>query len=210
MNRELWAIFILGHASVMAEEVVQDFESLQLGKPPKEFLVLEGKFAVVAHGGGKTLKLEPEPLAECGLLLGKSSKGPMTVEARVLANKRGRRSFPRFGVGTHGISGYRIRVVPAWKRIELIHGDEVVEKAPFQWKSGTWCFMKLALSNAGGRPKVRAWVWMDGEESPAEPTLTFDGEEGELGQGKATIWGTPYSGKEILYDDIKVTRAPAD
>ena len=154
------------------------------------------------------LKLSPDPLIECGLLFGKSSKGPMIVEGRVFTAKKGRRSFPRFAMGVHGISGYRLRVVPAQKRIELVHNEEIVKTVDFAWESEKWCSMKLAFIDNEGAPKVQAWVWMSGQEPTQEPLLEFVGEKGTSSQGKASLWGTPYSGKELLFDDLKVTWEP--
>ena len=36
-----------------------------------------------------------------------------------------------------------------------------------------------------------------------EPVITFS-HDGTPGQGKASIWGTAYSGKVILFDDISL------
>ena len=105
-----------------------------------------GEFEVIEHEGGKIVKLPADPIIECGLLFGKSSKNAMTVEAKAFAEKRGRRSFPRFGVGVHGVSGYRVRVVPAAKKLELVHFEEVIHSEPFVWKSGEWCHLKLVLA----------------------------------------------------------------
>lgn len=211
MNKSLVVIMLcLFATSAAAEEATQDFEGLELGYPPDELFIIDGNFEVVAHESGKVLRVPPDPIIECGLLFGKSSKGAMTAEAKVLASKRGRRSFPRFGLGVHGISGFRVRVVPAQKRIELVHQEEVIKTSAFPWKSGSWCRMKLRLSqNQDGRPKVQAWVWMEGQKEPEKANLDFEGEPGKSSQGKASIWGTPYSGKEILFDDLKVTWTPA-
>ena len=205
----LIAALLLFQINVLADEVIQDFEKLDLGYPPDELFIIDGNFEVVEHDKGRALKLLPDPLIECGLLFGKSSKGPMTVEGRAFSTKRGRRSFPRFAMGVHGISGYRLRVVPAQKRIELVHNEAVVKTADFLWESGKWCSMKLAVSENDGTPIVKAWVWMSGQKASNEPTLEFEGEKGTSSQGKASLWGTPYSGKPILYDDLKVTWEPS-
>lgn len=198
-----------------AEEWSQDFEKLEPGLPPDELFVIDGEFEVVdQEGEGKALRLPATPLIECGLLFGKSSKGSMSAETKVLALKKGRRSFPRFALGVHGISGYRLRVVPAQKRIELVHEEEVVTTVPLQWESGAWCSLKLVVTMGEGddaKPKVEGWVWNTADgEAPEKPSIVFEGEAGQSGQGKASIWGTPYSGKDILFDDLKVTWTPAE
>lgn len=197
--------------SAWADEYVQDFEKAELGYPPDEFMVIDGEFEVVEHEGGKLIKVPADPIMECGFLFGKSSKNAMTVEAKTFAEKRGRRSFPRFGVGVHGVSGYRARVVAASKKIELVHLEEVIHSAPFAWKSGEWCHLKLELTFTDGKPKIDVWAWMAGEDAkqPETPTLSHEGKEAIASQGKASVWGTPYSGKDILYDDLKTTWEPS-
>jgi hypothetical protein len=67
--------------SSWADEYVQDFEKAELGYPPDELMVIDGEFEVIEHEGGKIVKLPADPIIECGLLFGKSSKNAMTVEA---------------------------------------------------------------------------------------------------------------------------------
>ena len=52
---------------------------------------------------------------------------------------------------------------------------------------------------------------MAGEKAkqPETPTLTYEGEADSSSQGKASVWGTPYSGKDMLFDDLKVTWTPS-
>ncbi|NCF86072.1 MAG: hypothetical protein GWQ08_11160 [Verrucomicrobiaceae bacterium] len=213
MNRFFFLLLFtpLLATSSWADEYVQDFEKAELGYPPDELMVIDGEFEVIEHEGGKIVKLPADPIIECGLLFGKSSKNAMTVEAKAFAEKRGRRSFPRFGVGVHGVSGYRVRVVPAAKKLELVHFEEVIHSEPFVWKSGEWCHLKLSLTNSSGKPQVKAWVWTAGVDAkqPDAPTLTYEGEAGSSSQGKASLWGTPYSGKDMLFDDLKVTWEPS-
>lgn len=209
MSRLFAFLLALGLGTASAEEVVERFDDRETGYPPEELFVIDGNFDVVAQGEGKVLRLKADPIIECGVLFGKSSKGAMTAEAKVLASKRGRRSFPRFGLGIHGVSGHRVRVTPARKCIELVHEEEVVTTAPFTWKSGEWCHLKLKISLEEDKATLEAWAWMEGDEAPQKPSLTHESEASASGQGKASVWGTPYSGKEILYDDLKVSSEEA-
>lgn len=187
-----------------AEEWANDLESWELGTPPEDLFVIDGDFEVHDHEGGKVLRLPPDPLIECGLLFGNSSKASMTASVDVWAEKRGRRSFPRFGIGVHGISGFRLRVVPAQKRLELLYQEEVIEQVPFAWKSGTWIHLKLAIVKGSDKPTIKAWAWLADGEEPEEPNLMHTPAEDVPTQGKASLWGTPYSGKDILFDNLKV------
>ena len=198
-------------AAAWADDYTLDFEKADLGYPPDDLMVIDGDFKVIEHEGGKVIQLPGDPILECGLLFGKSSKGDTTVEAKVFAEKQGRRSFPRFGIGLHGVSGYRLRMVPASKTLELLFSEEVVHSVPFVWQSGQWYQLKASLTLTDSKPKIDAWVWMDGEDAkaPETPTLTFEGEAGTSSQGKPSIWGTPYSGKDILFDDLKATWTPS-
>ncbi len=193
-------------AALMAEDYqyAQNFDKLELGDPPDELFVVEGDFQVVAQEGEtRALQLPAIPLVENGALFGKSSKGAMTAEVRVMATKK-RRSYPRFALGVHGISGYRLRVVPAKNLVELVKDEEVVHTAPYQWTSGQWCQMKISVFvNSEGKTVVQGWAWSEGD-APKEPSITLTSDEAP-GQGKASIWGSPYSGKDIVYDDLKVT-----
>ena len=87
-------------------------------------MVIEGGFKISDDGGNKVLELEAEPVADGAMLFGQSIKGAGTITARIKAGK-GRRAFPRFGVGLHGISGTKLRIVPAQKQIEIAREDEV-------------------------------------------------------------------------------------
>ena len=214
MNKALLAIILtttlLAH-SLQAEELVEDFEKAELGEIGDQFMVIDGEFEVIQQEDNKVLKLPSDPLIECGLLFAKSTRSATTVEGRVYAEKRGRRSFPRFALGAHGVSGYKIRVVPAQKRVELVFQDEVIANAPFTWKSGEWCSLRLELSKDGDTPKLQAWAWMNNNgdtKAPKDPILTHTGEAGTRSQGKPSVWGTPYSGKDILFDDLKATWTP--
>ena len=182
----------------------QNFEKLEFGDPPDELFVVEGDFQVIAMTDvNKALKLPAIPLVENGALFGKSSKGAMTAEVRVKGEKK-RRSYPRFALGVHGISGYRLRVVPAKKQVELVKDEEVVHTAPYTWTTAAWCQMKISVStDAVGKTVVQGWVWSGSDAVPEKPSITLVSDEAP-GQGKASIWGSPYSGKDIVYDDLKV------
>ena len=185
----------------------QDFENVKVGEAPEAVMEIEGAFTVVEEDGKKFLRVGVEPLAENGIVLGPSMKAGGTVEAKIRSFKK-RRSYPRFGVGLHGISGYRLRVVPSSKKVELLRNEEVVVEKEFMWKPDTWTNLKLEIKQSGDKWSIRAWVWpvAEGDEGkqPKQATLEHSDEE-PPGQGKASLWGTPYSGRPVDFDDVKVT-----
>ena len=94
-----------------------DFQALMPGAVPEDNFMStdqEAKFVIVADGENKLLELQPQPIVDGGMLLGKSVRGTCMVTAKIKATGK-RRTHPRFGVGVHGISGPRLRVVPATK-----------------------------------------------------------------------------------------------
>jgi len=189
-----------------AEETVkftQDFEEAEAGSLPDGMMEIEGAFTVEALDGRKALKLAEAPLAEDAVILGPSFKGAGSVMASVKADKK-RRSFPRFGVGLHGISGYRLRVVGASGMVELVKNEEVVKAVAFAWKSELWTTLKLELREADGKWIVEGRVWAEGTEAPGEPTIALETDK-EPGQGKASLWGTPYAGLPIWFDSVEIT-----
>lgn len=181
------------------------FTDAPSGKPSKEFLILDGKFVVSEVDGNKVLELPGEPLETFGILFGPNQKEGLCVTARIQSESK-RRTFPSFGIGLNGVSGPRLLVEPAKKAIEIHRGTEEKVTAKYDWKSGTWTQLRLQIVKiAEGKWRVMAKVWPEGETEPAE-WLVYDDEK-EPPNGRPSVWGTPYSGKRILFDDLVVTPA---
>ncbi len=184
--------------------ITLDFEGIAPGEVPEETaFVIDGDFRIVARGDNQVLEIAEAPLVESGALVGGNLEGDVVISAKAHATSKGR-SHPRFGVGTHGMSGYRMRVVPARKVVELVYREGTVAEVPFVWKSGTWLHLKLSVTKGEGEMwSIVGKVWAEGEAEPEEPTL--ERTEKELrGKGKASVWGTPYSGTPIAFDDVVV------
>ncbi|MGI9242260.1 MAG: hypothetical protein ACR2RV_15790 [Verrucomicrobiales bacterium] len=184
----------------------QDFETVEVGEAPDDVMEIDGTFTVFEEDGNKFLRVGIEPLAENGIILGPSMKAGGSVQAKIRSFKK-RRSFPRFSVGLHGISGYRLRVVPSSGTVELLKNEEVVVSEKFAWKADQWTNLKLEIKPAGDQWSIRGWVWevADGEagEQPEKPSIEHV-DKSAPGQGKASLWGSPYSGKPVDFDDVKV------
>ena len=193
-------------APAPAPEVVkQDFSQLEVGALPDEIMVIEGAFTIVAEGDNKLLQLGTEPLTEGGVLLGKSLKKGGTIKAKVRASSK-RRSFPRFAVGIGGTSGFRCRVAPAEKLMEIVKEDTRLTTANVEWKSDAWYWVELRVLPAATADQwtVEGRLWEDGQPRPDAALLTHTATEAPS-SGKASVWGAPFSEKPIFFDDIEIT-----
>ena len=181
-----------------------DCEGWSEGEPPKEVFVVEGKVNVVAKDGNKALQIEVGELVDANALLGDSANGSASIEARVFGTKQGR-SMPRFAIGVHGQSGYRLVMFAAQKQLQLMKGDEVVKSIPFTWVSDAWLKLKLDVKKVGeGKWTIAAKAWPADAAEPAEAAITH--EDATLkGQGKCSMWGTTFSNTPILFDDVKIS-----
>lgn len=201
----LIAALVLPLALAAAEprKFVFDSEAWKEGEVPEEVFVVEGKFSIAAKDGNKAIQIGVGELVESNALLGDSARGSASIEAKVFASKQGR-SFPRFAVGVHGQSGYRLSIFAAKKELQLIKQEEVVKSIPFTWTSDVWLKMKLEAKKVEeGKWTVKGKVWPANEAEPAEAQFTV--EDSTLkGQGKCSIWGTTFSNTPILFDDVKV------
>lgn len=186
-----------------------NFEKCAVESVPEEFLVLDGAFKVQQEGGNKFLELPGAPLDTFGLLFGPTEKDGLAVAARVFGTGNGRR-YPAFGVGLNGVGGYKLQVSPGKKALELLRGDTLKKSIPYEWPSGQWIHLRLDLrkSKAGGWI-VSGKVWTAGQPEPTALTISIEDMEEPLA-GRASIWGMPYSGTPIRFDDLAVLTSTAD
>jgi len=98
-----------------------DFSEMEAGELPVGFLVLEGSFSVEKSAEQSYLKLSPTPLVESAVQMGDRFEGDGVIKVRIKAESEGRRA-PSFGAGLHGVSGFRLSVMPSGRKIELKHG----------------------------------------------------------------------------------------
>ena len=190
-----------------AEPLYQtNFEKTKTGEVPEDFLVLDGDFAVKQEEGNKYLELPGAPLDAFGFMFGPSARHGNEISARMFGTKKGRR-YPVFGIALNGVNGYRLQVAPAKRAIELLKGSAVMAKVPFRWGGGEWLRLALRVEQTGATEwTVSGRVWADGKKAPAKPTITHK-ETKEPRNGKPSIWGSPYSGTPIRYDDIVVKKS---
>jgi hypothetical protein len=178
------------------------------GKLPEgEFLALAGNFEVKDVGGDRVLELPGTPLESMGVLFGPAPERPaMAVSARIWGRRPGRR-YPEFGVGSNDAGGYKLWLMPRRKAVALRKGDETLATAPHNgWKPETWTRFRLSVSEAaGGKWAVRGKVWPADGAEPNEWSIRFEDSEAPTA-GRASVWGNPYSGQPIRFDDLRVER----
>lgn len=186
---------------------VQDFSAVEGEGLPDGIMVLDGQFAVKGTGPERCLELPGAPLESFGVLFGPAAKEGREASARIQGTKTGRK-FPTFAVGLNGVNGYKVRVSPAKNAVELVYGDSLEVKAtvPFQWKSGEWTHLKIRVARAGTGVLVEGKAWQGGDE-PAQWSLRHEATDAPP-PGMAGVWGMPFSGTTIRFDDLRVETLP--
>lgn len=207
MKRLFLAASLLVATSLSAQQL-QTFEikadDWAEGEPPKEVFVVDGTIKIAARDGNKAIVIDPNPITDASAQLAVSASGSASIEAKILAIKRGR-STPRFGISVHGMSGHRLIVNPAKKTLELIKNDQTLATVPFAWTSEVWVKVKLeAKKSADDTWLITGKAWLADAAEPAEPLIKHE-EKTLKGQGKCAIWATPFSGEPVFFDDIRLS-----
>ena len=180
-----------------------DFESVNADSVPEEMMVLGGQFSVKEFDGNRALELPRDPLEDFGALFGPAESDGVAVRARIRSEST-KRLAPRFGVGLSGVAGYRLLVAPGQNVLQLLKDQQVVASAPFEWKSGTWTSLHLQVRKISeSKWNIEGRAWTNGTPEPKDWSISFEVSEAPPA-GKASIWGAPYSGKPILFDDLNV------
>ncbi|HEU0008606.1 MAG TPA: hypothetical protein VFT34_02205 [Verrucomicrobiae bacterium] len=210
MTQYFTCLLLAGAVSTFAADpkpvYENNFEKAAVGNAPDDMLVLDGAFAVKEEGGNKFLELPGAPLDTFGALFGPTETNGLAVSARVHGTSKGRR-FPTFGVGLNGVGGHRLLVSPAKKLLELYKGDEVLATAPYSWVSDSWTLLRLqSRKTKDGEFKIEGKAWKQGDAEPKEWQITHI-EKAETPAGRPSLWGNPYAGTAIRYDDLRVTKA---
>ena len=205
-NSQPWLAAILCAVALGAgaERYSNNFTSAEVGKVPQEFQVASGAFAVAEKDGNKFLELPGEPLDSFGLLFGPKQPPEASAGARIQGESTGRR-FPEFGVGVGDVGGYRLMLLPGQKKLELRKGDDPVADAPLlqPWTSGTWTQMRLQVrKTADGKWKIEGKAWPADAPEPKVWTLSAETTTAP-NAGRASVWGVPFSGKPIRFDDLQ-------
>ena len=210
MRMTSWVIGLALTAAVFSSDAqvlyTNGFDKAEVEKVPEDMMVLDGGFSVKEEGGNKFLELPGAPLETFGVLFGPTEASGLAVSARAQSTGKGRR-FPTFAVGLNGVGGFKLQVSPAKKLVELVKGEEVVASAPFTWESGSWTMLRLQCRKVkDGEFKVEGKAWKQGDAEPKEWQVSRV-EAAESPAGRSSVWGMPFAGTPIKYDDCVVTRA---
>jgi hypothetical protein len=210
MGTKTWlSVLVLMAAAGFADAqalYTNSFDNAELDKVPDDMLVLEGGFAVKEEGGNRFLELPGAPLETFGVLFGPTEASGLAVSARFQGTGKGRR-YPTFAVGLNGVGGFKLQAAPAKKLVELVKGEEVVARAPFSWESGSWTMLRLQCRKMkDGEWKVEGRAWKQSEAEPKEWQVSH-AESVESPAGRPSVWGMPFAGTPIRFDDLLVSRA---
>jgi hypothetical protein len=211
--RSFVGIILVGLSSWLAAQesgplYENNFEKAAVGKVPDDLLILDGGFAVKEEGGNKVLELPGAPLDTYGVLFGPAEKADVAVTGRFHGTLKGRR-FPAFAIGLNGVAGYKLRVSPGKKELELVKGDDIKASVPYTWTSGSWTLLRLQLRKVKeGEWRVEGRAWKQGDKEPAEWAISWT-DTTEPSAGRPSVWGNPYAGTPIQFDDLVFTRVAA-
>lgn len=169
---------------------------------PNDLFILDGRFSIRKTDAGNVLELDPTPLRNFGVLFGPNRSTNIVARARVRAESAGRRHSV-FAVGLGGVSGYRLRVAPGKARIELTRQDEVLASSSFTPPKNAWVAIELRTRSADGKWRIEGRAWADGGAEPENWPLHHVTPEAPP-HGRASIWGEPFAGKPIQFDQLSV------
>jgi hypothetical protein len=192
-----------------------DFKQYKLDAEPDDW-ILDGPFTVRRFEDGRVLKLTPTMIddyvalanpmisdAAIEKLLVTSSRSGQ-IRARIHTLRKGRRLYSRFGVGLGGDEGFKLLIAANAGQLQLWHNDKLLNKMPFKWASGQWAHLRLVVF-----PKDKSQWVIQGKawQTPTEPDKWMIGIRvaSEPPVGRPALWGTPYAGKPIYFDDVIVS-----
>jgi hypothetical protein len=169
-------------------------------------MVLDGNFTVKAEGTNKFLELPGAPLDSFAVQFGPAETNSVSVSAAIRSTAKARRA-PSFGIGLYGVAGLKLQVTPAKKLLELFKDQALLGSAPFEWKSGEWTVVQLQASAAGeDKWKIEGKAWTKGAPEPATPMIAMEFKADAPLSGRASVFGSPFSGMPIQFDDLRVAK----
>lgn len=178
-------------------------QEAEVDQASADVFLVSGLFTTKEEGTNRYYEVAALPLDDSIGQVGPSARGSASIQASVLGTKVAR-SAPRMGVGVHGQNGYRLVLVPVKKTLELWKSEEIVLSQPFKWESDTWYDLKLSVSKLNENEwSIEGKAWKKGETEPAKSQFLYKDQK-LRGQGKCSLFATPYSGTPVKFDDITV------
>lgn len=185
-------------------EFEENFSGLTPQDEPENLFILDGSFLVEQNKAGNQLELSGSPVGDFGFMFGpRVREKAMELNFSFLSSKQGRR-YPAIAAGIGGIRGYRFRWNASTRKI-LIYNDEtlLLEKV-FTWESDQWWkirFQVIPLKQDKNLLKLK--IWPRDLEEP-KTWLVEHSDDVLFKGGKCVIWGYPYAGTPIKFDDIRI------
>lgn len=185
-------------------EFHENFSNISSKTEPESLFILDGSFLVNQNENGKQLELSGSPVGEFGFMFGsRIRERAMELNFSFFSSKQGRR-YPSIAASIGGIRGYRFRWNPATQNI-LIYNDEVLlTEKNFPWNGDQWWkirFQVVPLKNSRSLLKLKIW---HGDSNEPEAWLIEHQDKFLFKGGKCVIWGYPYAGTPIYFDDIMI------
>jgi hypothetical protein len=196
-----------------------DFEK-KMTKIPEDFFVMDGDFRVKKLGSTTGLYLRPFPLSTYSMLFGPEVKGSTLVSADVYGSQSGR-TFPSFGIGSHGISGLQLLLTQNRKgaQLTLIYNEkQILDVAPCDWQTDQWSRIQMKVIKTADGVEIFGRCWSLTGKNPTrnvrDKVMNLKGNSMrwsihhkaklKLDSGQASIWGIPYSGRDLFYDNLAI------
>jgi hypothetical protein len=184
--------------------------AMPVGKPPDELFVLNGAFRVSAEAdGNKVLELPGNPLDSFGVLFGPEDQQATEVSARIAGTNAGR-MFPEFGVGANDAGGWKLWVLPG--RTRWCCGRRRPTRSPGCRSSGERPMDAPEAPRVAGRRRdvAGAGQGVAGRRPGAGGSGRSPATDAAAPpKGRASVWGHPYAGTPIRFDDLAAAPAAA-
>lgn len=185
-------------------EFEENFSGLSPQDEPENLFILDGSFLVDQDKAGKQLELSGRPVGDFGFMFGpRVREKAMELNFSFLSSKQGRR-YPAIAAGIGGIRGYRFRWNASTRKIFIYNDETLLSEKIFTWESEQWWkirFQVIPLKQDKNLLKLKIWP-RDLEEPKTWLVEHFD--DILFKGGKCVIWGYPYAGTPIQFDDIKI------
>jgi hypothetical protein len=195
----------------------EDFAAAPVGGLPTGWEAPRGTFRVANGALGQVLEFSPEPMVEGRVVLPGVLKGGGTVRAR-FQGERGKRTFPRFGVGLGQEAAFKLHALPGEGQLRLVQAEQLIVNAqpieedrvlvsvPWTWEPKAWCWVELSVRARGNSSVWEGRAWAEGAPRPTEAMLNFT-TEGPPKLIRATLHVAPYALKPIYINRVETLRS---
>ena len=171
---------------------------------PIDFLILRGDFMAHKLGPEYALYLNPNE-GDGNIMFGPEITSDFMLSCEVFSGQLGE-IYPRFAVGTNGLSGLQLRVIPNKDQAELqlvLNNSYLVAKAPITWNDKAWTSIKLRVLKDGENYRLSGKAWPTKQTEP-DWLIDYTGKV-KLDKGQCSLWGWPTSKKDTFFQKIIIS-----